>query len=113
MPKPYYTQKALGEKWQLDVKYVPRQYYTGSHPDKFYQYTMIYEASGEIFIYLFKEHSSYSTIQFVEMSISFFGYKTKNIQIDNSFEFIHFKNTKRIHTFDVLCNQLDIKHQLI
>ena len=74
---------------------------------------MIYEASGEIFIYLFKEYSYYSTIQFVEMSISFFGYKTKNIQTDNSFEFIHFKNTKRIHTFDVLCNQLDIKHQLI
>lgn len=29
------------------------------------------------------------------------------------FEFTHFKNTKRIHPFDVLCNQLDIKHQLI
>ena len=47
------------------------------------------------------------------MAISFFGYKPKIIQTDNGFEFTHFKDTKRIHPFDVLCNQLDIKHQLI
>lgn len=60
------------------------------------------------FIYHFKEQSSYSTIQFVKMAISFFGYKPKIIQIDNSFEFIHFKDTRQIHPFDVLYNQLDI-----
>ena len=65
------------------------------------------------FIYHFKEQSSYSTIQFVKMSISFFGNKLKIIQIDNSFEFTHFKDTKRIHPFDVLYNQLDVKYQLI
>ena len=113
IPKPYNTPKTLGEKWQLDVKYVPRQCYTGTYPDKFYQYTMIDEASRERFIYPFKEQSSYSTIQFVKMAISFFGYKPKIIQTDNGFEFTHFKDTKRIHPFDVLCNQLDIKHQLI
>ena len=113
IPKPYNTPKTLGEKWQLDVKYVPRQCYTGRHPDKFYQYTMIDEASRERFIYPFKEQSSYSTVQFVKMAISFFGYKPKIIQTDNGFEFTHFKDTKRIHPFDVLCNQLDIKHQLI
>ena len=113
IPKPYNTPKILGEKWQLDVKYVPRQCYTGKHPDKFYQYTMIDEASRERFIYPFKEQSSYSTIQFVKMAISFFGYKPKIIQTDNGFEFTHFKDTRRIHPFDVLCNQLDIKHQLI
>ena len=113
IPKPYNTPKVLGEKWQLDVKYVPRHCYTGTHPDKFYQYTMIDEASRERFIYPFKEQSSYSTIQFVKMAISFFGYKPKIIQTDNGFEFTHFKDTKRIHPFDVLCNQLDIKHQLI
>lgn len=95
------------------LKYVHRQCYTGAHPDKFYQYTMIDEASRERFIHHFKEHSSYSTIQFVEMAILFFRYKTKVIKTDNSFEFIHFKNTKRIHTFDELYNQLDIKHELI
>ena len=56
IPKPYNTPKTLGEKWQLDVKYVPRQCYTGSHPDKFYQYTMIDEASRERFIYPLKNN---------------------------------------------------------
>ena len=74
---------------------------------------MIDEASRERFIYPFKEQSPYSTIQFVKITISFFGYKPKIIQTDNGFEFTHFKDTKRIHPFDVLCNQLDIKHQLI
>ena len=113
IPKPYNTPKAIGEKWQLDVKYVPKRCYTGCHPDKFYQYTMIDEASRERFIYPFKEQSSYSTVQFVQMAISYFGYKPKIIQTDNGFEFTHFKNTKRIHPFDVLCNQLNIRHQLI
>ena len=47
------------------------------------------------------------------MAISYFGYKPKIIQTDNSFEFTHFKDTKRIYPFDVLCNQLNIRHQLI
>ena len=36
IPKPYNTPKTFGEKWQLDVKYIPRQCYTGSYPDKFF-----------------------------------------------------------------------------
>ena len=63
---------------------------------------MIDDASRERFIYPFKEQPSYSTIQFVKMEISFFGYKPKIIQTDNGFEFTHFKDTKRIHPFDVL-----------
>ena len=52
----------LGIKWQMNVKYVPRHYYTGQLPDKFYQYTVIDEASRERFIFPFKEQSSYSTV---------------------------------------------------
>lgn len=113
IPKPYNTPKAIGEKWQLDVKYVPKRCYAEIHPDNFYQYTMIDEASRERFIYPFKEQSSYSAVQFVQIAISYFGYKPKIIQTNNGFEFTHFKNTKRIHPFDVLCNQLNIRHQLI
>ncbi len=39
--KHYETPKLLGEKWQMDVKYVPAACYVGSNGDKFYQYTMI------------------------------------------------------------------------
>ena len=72
IPKTYNVLKTLESKWQLDVKYIHRQYYTGSHPDKFFQYTMIDEASRERFIYPFEEQSSYLSIQFVKMAISFF-----------------------------------------
>lgn len=37
-PQPYDTPKQIGMKWQLDVKYVPAACYTGSIPQKFYQY---------------------------------------------------------------------------
>lgn len=113
IPKPYHTPEKLGIKWQLDVKYIPKKCYVGEIPDKFYQYTVIDEASRERFIYPFKEQSSYSTVQFVKMAIKHFGYKPEIIQTDNGFEFTHFKDTTRVHPFDILCNHLGIKHQLI
>ena len=71
--KIYNPSKTLREKWKLDIKYYHRQCYTGTHPDKFYQYTMINETSRERFIYPFKEQSSYSTIQIVKLAISYLG----------------------------------------
>ena len=93
--RPYDTPSMLGVKMQMDVKYVPKNCYVGIYPDKFYQYTMIDEATRERFIYAFKEHSSYSTIIFVKMAIDYFGYIPKTIQTDNGFEFTHFKDTKK------------------
>ncbi len=112
-PKPYDTPTKLGVKWQLDVKYVPKHCYVGDVPDKFYQYTVIDEASRERFIFPFREQSSYSTILFVKMAIKHFGYQPSIIQTDNGFEFTYFKETKRTHPFDILCQQLGITHQLI
>lgn len=37
VPKPYDTPTELGAKWQLDVKFVPKECYVGEIPDKFYQ----------------------------------------------------------------------------
>ena len=90
LPKKYNTPDNIGEKWQLDVKYVPQKCYVGDMPDKFYQYTMIDEASRERFICPFKDQSSYSTIEFVIMAIKYFKYKPKIIQTDNRFEFTYF-----------------------
>ncbi|MGX7776127.1 DDE-type integrase/transposase/recombinase [Streptococcus pluranimalium] len=113
VPKPYETPKKLGIKWQMDIKYSPKHCYTGSLPDKFYQYTIIDEASRERFIYPFKEQSSYSTVQFVKMAIKHFGYKPQIIQTDNGFEFTHFRETKQVHPLDLLCQELSIEHKLI
>ena len=113
VPKPYHTPTKIGVKMQLDVKYVPNSCYVGKYPDKLYQYTIIDKATHERFIYPFKEQSSYSTINFLKMAIKYFGYTPEIIQTDNGFEFTHFKDTKRVHPFDKLCNELGIKHQLI
>jgi transposase InsO family protein len=113
VPKHYDTPKELGIKWQLDVKYVPKSCYVGETPDKFYQYTIIDEASRERFIYPYREQSSYSTIDFVKRASVYFGYLPKIIQTDNGQEFTYLKQTDRIHPLDILCSKLNIKHQLI
>lgn len=112
-PKKYDTPTNIGIKWQLDVKVVPKQCYTGKLPDKFYQYTIIDEASRERFIYPYKEQSSYSTVDFVKRAITYFGYKPETIQTDNGQEFTHIKKTDKIHPLDNLLSSLNINHKLI
>lgn len=113
IPKKYDTPTNIGIKWQMDVKVIPKQCYTGKLPDKFYQYTIIDEASRERFIYPYKEQSSYSTIDFVKRAITYFGYKPKIIQTDNGQEFTHIKRTDKIHPLDNFLNSLNISHKLI
>lgn len=109
----YDTPEEIGVKWQMDVKYVPSACYSGSIPQKFYQYTMIDEASRERFIYPFMEQSSYSTKDFILRSIEYFGYLPKVIQTDNGAEFTHLAKTDRKHPMDILCEWLGIEHKLI
>ena len=109
----YDTPKEIGIKWQMDVKYVPSACYVGSDGEKFFQYTMIDEASRERFIYAYKEESSYSTIDFVQRAIIYFGYGPETIQTDNGPEFTHTSKTKRIHPLDLLCMRLHIHHKAI
>ena len=97
----------------MDVKVVPKQCYVGQMPDKFYQYTVIDEASRERFIYPYKEQSSYSTIDFVKRAIVYFGYNPQIIQTDNRQEFTYTMKTDKIHPLDPLLNELNITHKLI
>lgn len=109
----YDTPTELGVKWQLDVKYVPDACYSGNDDEKFYQYTILDEADRERFIFPYKEHSGYSTVDFVKRAVIYFGYAPETIQTDNGSEFCNTKNTNRIHIFDKLCSQLNIHHKTI
>ncbi|MBE5757553.1 MAG: transposase family protein [Clostridiales bacterium] len=121
IPQPYDTPEMLGIKWQMDVKYVPVECYIGEiiHYDdnKYYQYTMIDEATRERFIYPYKEHNVSSTLDFVKRAIAYFGYAPSIIQTDNGGEFTNVKKPNQKepvkHALDVLCDKLQIKHQLI
>lgn len=112
-PKPYHTPTEIGVKWQMDVKYVPTTCYAGSVPQKFYQYTVIDEASRERFLYPYMEQSGYSTVDFLKRALVYFGYKPQIIQTDNGSEFTNITKTDRIHILDKLCEELNIRHQLI
>ena len=109
----YDTPTELGKKWQMDVKYVPTACYVGSDGEKFYQYTMLEEASRKRFIYAYRENSSYSTCDFVKRAIIWFGYAPDAIQTDHGGEFTHTQKTDRIHPFDLLCAHLHITHKLL
>jgi len=111
----YETPVQVGEKWQMDVKYVPTACYTNSLADdqRFFQYTVIEEASRKRFIYAYMEQSSHSTIDFIKRAILFFGYAPKMIQTDNGSEFAHSSKTTRIHPFDLFCQAHHIEHKQI
>lgn len=109
----YQTPTELGVKWQMDVKHVPSICYVGEMPDKFYQYTVIDEASRERFIYPYRECSSHTTRDFLMRAINYFGYIPQILQTDNGFEFTHSKDTKKIHPLDKDCVILGITHKLI
>lgn len=113
-PKKYHTPEFLGEKMQMDVKYVPRECNANLGDDyRYYQYTIIDEASRERFLYAYKEQSSHSTIDFLYRAICYFGYVPRTIQTDNGFEFSNFRETTRTHPFDLECQKLGITHKLI
>ena len=97
----------------MDVKFIPTACYVGNDGQKFYQYTMLEEASRERFIYAYKENSSFGTVDFVKRAILYFSYAPDVIQTDNGSEFTHTKKTDRIHPVDVLLNRFNICHKLV
>ena len=109
----YDTPTEIGEKWQMDVKYVPKACDSRDEKEQYYQYTVIDEASRKRFVYAYQEQSSYSTVDFFKRAITFFGYAPKILQTDNGPEFTHAKKTNRIHPLDVFCSSYGIEHKTI
>ena len=115
--KPYDTPQKIGVKWQLDVKYVPFECKSTlmSGEDRFYQYTVIDEATRQRFIYPYQDLTAMNTVDFVKRAILFFKYKPKMIQTDNGSEFTYTKQTKydKEHLLDKFCRINKIEHKLI
>ena len=84
----YKTPKYAGEKRQVDVKYVPKECNSDKIKDtRFYQYTVLDEASRKRYLYYTDEHSMYETVKAIKGAITYFGYIPLEIQTDNGFEF--------------------------
>ncbi len=90
----YNTPESIGEKWQMDVKYVPKACDSRDEKEQYYQYTVIEQASKKRFIYAYQEQSSYSTVDFFKRAITYFGYAPNILQTDNGSEFTHTKKRR-------------------
>ncbi|MDR2047190.1 MAG: DDE-type integrase/transposase/recombinase [Clostridiales bacterium] len=115
-PKPYDTPLRLGEKWQLDVKFIPLECQSTVYETRrFYQYTAIDEATRERFIYPYQDLCGTNTVDFVKRAVTYFRYKPKEIQTDNGAEFTYTRqsNNDGEHIFDRLCRQNNIVHRCI
>ena len=119
-PQPYDTPEMLGVKMQMDVKYVPRDCFRGAAKERykasgarFYQYTMIDEATRERFIFPYYEVSARATVDFVKRAFAYFGYIPDIVQTDNGREFTNAKEDKKVHALDELLGRLRVKHQRI
>lgn len=113
--KPYHTPTELGKKWQIDVKFVPKECKENLPHDKnYYQYTCIDEASRERYLYWYEEHTVTNAMNFVKRCIRYYGYKPEEIQTDNGAEFTHNHNKAKVeHGFERTLRELEIKHHKI
>ena len=119
IPKPYEKMYYPGQRVQVDVKVVPATCII-PNPDglkeRYFQYTAIDEYSRFRFVAAFKEQSTYSSVQFLDMLVKAFPFKIECIQTDNGLEFIkEFKERKhgKMSLFEARLKQLGIKHKLI
>ena len=116
IPKPYEKMRFPGERVQIDVKFVPEACIVGDAAgEKFYQYTAIDEFSRWRYLEAFQEHSTYSSVQFLEHLIKAAPFKILCVQTDNGTEF-----TKRLlpgdngpSLFETRLEQAGIRHKLI
>jgi len=116
-PKPYEQMTYPGQKCQIDVKFVPQSCLVGEvAEEKYYQYTFIDEYSRFRILKAYKEHSTYSSTQFLKYVVKQFPYAIECIQTDNGSEFtnrLNSKATKKKTLFETTLEELGIRHKLI
>ena len=91
--KPYQRAAYPGQKVQVDVKFVPSECVTDGN--KYYQYTAVDECTRWTYRYMYNEHSTYSSIQFLHQLVKACPFQIKRIQTDNGTEW-----TKQLITND-------------
>ena len=122
-PKKYKEADYPGQKVQIDVKYVPSACLVGAAVEDakenggyYYQYTFIDEYSRFRYLEAFKEHSSYSSSEFIKHCVKRFPYAIECVQTDNGPEFTNRLNSScsdRKTQFEVTLEKLGITHKLI
>ena len=123
VPKPYEQMGHPGQRVQIDVKYVPASCLVGEaameakeNGGYYYQYTFLDEYSRFRYLEAFKEHSTYSSAEFIRHCVKKFPYAIECVQTDNGPEFtnrLNSQSTKKKTLFEMTLEQLGIRHKLI
>ena len=123
VPKPYEKMTYPGQRVQIDVKYVPASCLVGQAKEDaaenggyYYQYTFLDEYSRFRYLEAFKEHSSYSSAEFIQHCVKRFPYAIECVQTDNGQEFTNRLNPQcsdKKTLFEETLEKLCIRHKLI
>jgi len=107
-----------GELVEMDIKYVPKRVKN----KRYYQYTAIDVATRWRYLKIYDSPSNYNSIKFLNEVIKIAPFKIRAIKTDNEGCFTnrytgYLKSTDpinpRLHSFDILCQKLNIIHYLI
>lgn len=112
--KPYKRADYIGQKVQLDVKFVPS--YCVVNGNKYYEYIAVDECSRWAYRQMYDEHSTYSSYQFLLSLIANAPFPIREIQTDNGTEFTNallVTRTKHKTMFESALEKLGIKYHRI
>ena len=113
-PKPYKRADYIGQKIQIDVKFVPS--YCVVNGKKYYEYIAVDECSRWAYRQMYDEHSTHSSYRFLIELIKHIPFPIREIQTDNGAEFTNallVVKAKHKTMFEVALEQLDIKYHRI
>ena len=112
--KPYQRAEYPGQKVQVDVKFVPSDCVTDGR--KYYQYTAVDECTRWTYRYMYDEHSTHSSIQFLHRLVKECPFQIKRIQTDNGTEWtkqLIANDPKDLTSFELGLKAYGIEYQRI
>lgn len=112
-PKPYKRAEYIGQKVQVDVKFVPS--YCVTNGEKYYEYIAIDECSRWTYRQMYDEHSTYSSYKFLIALIKAAPFQIREIQTDNGSEFTNALKSKtpKPTMFEIWLEKCGIKYHRI
>jgi transposase InsO family protein len=112
---PYEPILMPGERFQIDVKHVPRNCLMGTLAGKrLYQYTAIDECTRWRHIAVFDELSTHNSVEFLYQVMERFPFEISCIQTDNGAEFTsRYQGSMHPSPFEAELSAFGIRHKLI
>lgn len=117
VPKPYEQMDYLGQRFQIEVEFVPSACLVNSSVigKHFFQYTAVDECSKRRFVEAYEEQGTYSSAMFLEHLVKAFPCPIECVQTDNGTEFTNRFTSRRDRPtlFQVHLELHGIRHKLI